>query len=1019
MLKRFIAFALIQRPLVLLAGVALLLAGAFVVPRLPVDAFPDISPTQVKLILKAPGMTPEEVEQRVIAPLEPELLGIPHQSILRSVAKYGIADITLDFAEGVDLYWARQQVGERFAAAAAELPGTVSGGLAPITTPLGDVFMFTVEGPLSLAERRSLIDWTIRPRLRVLPGVAEVNSLGGYVRTFEIAPDAAALTERGISIAQIAEAVRANLSSDGAGRVSSGEESLPVRVSASARTLEDIGAIALGSIAGSPIRVADIAEVRMGALTRYGAVTRNGEAEAAEGLVLALKGANARDVVRRVKAELEDIGRALPPGTTIRGFYDRGALVDRAIGSVSRALLEACVLVVVLLLLFLGDLRAALVVTVLLPTSVLTTFLVMDWIGLSANLMSLGGLAIAIGLLVDAGVVVVENVVERLAMVPTGPPAPRLHLVYRATREVAAPVCGGILIIAVVFLPLMTLQGLEGKLFRPVAITIVVALGASLLLSLTLIPVLTSWAIRNGSHADPWLMRWLGPAFGRLLPWCLARPRLVMTIVGAGMVGSIASLPFIGKSFLPTMDEGDVIVQLAKLPSISLEESLRIDLQVERSILQHVPEIQAVVARAGADELGLDPMGLNETDMFLQLKPRDQWRADKSRIVDDLRVLLGGFMGLEVVFTQPIDMRVSEMLTGTRGDVAVKIFGPDLKTLDGAARRVSQLLAQVPGAEDVLYVPNDGAQFLEVSLDRAAIGAAGVSALDVQQTLRGMIEGLRLGVIPVEGRREPLVLRADRSWRDDPGRLAGARVGPGVGALLGSVASIRTVNGPVKIQRENAARFAVVQANVRGRDLVGYVEEAQGRLARELQLPAGYRLTWGGQFENQQRAAGRLAVVIPLAMSLVFLLLFMTLGSVRQAGLVFANVPFALIGGVLALAISGQYLSVPAAVGFIALMGIAVLNGLVLVSHFNELIARGLAIEAAVQQGAMRRLRPVMMTASITALGLVPILLASGPGSEIQRPLAIVVIGGLVSSTALTLVVLPLLYRRFGASHEP
>jgi len=1016
MLKRFIAFALIQRPLVLLAGVALLVAGAFVVPRLPVDAFPDISPTQVKLILKAPGMTPEEVEQRVIAPLEPELLGIPHQAILRSVAKYGIADITLDFAEGVDLYWARQQVGERFAAAAAELPGTVSGGLAPITTPLGDVFMFTVEGPLSLAERRSLIDWTIRPRLRVLPGVAEVNSLGGHVRTFEIAPDAAALTERGISIAQIAEAVRANLSSDGAGRVGSGEESLPVRVSASARTLEDIGAIAVGSIAGSPIRVADIAEVRMGALTRYGAVTRDGEGETAEGLVLALKGANARDVVRRVKAELEDIGRALPPGTTIRGFYDRGALVDRAMGSVSRALLEACVLVVMLLLLFLGDLRAALVVTVLLPTSVLATFLVMDWIGLSANLMSLGGLAIAIGLLVDAGVVVVENVVERLAMVSTGPPAPRLHLIYRATREVAAPVCGGILIIAVVFLPLMTLEGLEGKLFRPVAITIVVALGASLLLSLTLIPVLASWAIRSGSHANPWLMRWLAPAFGRLLPWCLARPRLVLTVVGLGLVGSMVSLPFIGKSFLPTMDEGDVIVQLAKLPSISLEESLRIDLQVERSILQHVPEVQAVVARAGADELGLDPMGLNETDMFLQLKPRDQWRADKGRIVDDLRALLGGFVGLEVAFTQPIDMRVSEMLTGTRGDVAVKIFGPDLKALDVAARHVRQLLAQVPGAEDVLYVPNDGVQFLEVSLDRAAIGAAGVSALDVQQTLRGLIEGLRLGVIPAEGRREPLVLRADRSWRDDPGRLAGARVGPGAGALLGSVASIRTVNGPVRIQRENAARFAVVQTNVRGRDLVGYVEEARGLLARELQLPAGYRVAWGGQFENQQRAAGRLAVVIPLAMSLVFLLLFMTLGSVRQAGLVFANIPFALIGGVLALAISGQYLSVPAAVGFIALMGIAVLNGLVLVSHFNELIARGTAVEAAVLQGAMRRLRPVMMTASITALGLVPILLASGPGSEIQRPLAIVVIGGLVSSTALTLVVLPLLYRRFGAS---
>ncbi|MFO1467817.1 MAG: CusA/CzcA family heavy metal efflux RND transporter [Steroidobacteraceae bacterium] len=1016
MLGRFIAFALTQRLLVLLVGIALLAAGAFVAPRLAVDAFPDISPTQVKLILKAPGMTPEEVEQRVIAPLEPELLGIPRQAILRSVAKYGIADITLDFAEGVDLYWARQQVGERFAAAAADLPASVTGGLAPITTPLGDIYMFTVEGPLSLAERRSLIDWTIRPRLRVLPGVAEVNSLGGHVRTFEIAPDAAALAERGITITQVADAVRANLSSDGAGRVTSGEESLPVRVSASARTLEDIGAIAVGSLAGSPVRVADIAEVRTGSLTRYGAVTRNGESEAAEGLVLALKGANAREVVRRVKAELENIGRTLPPGTSIQPFYDRAALVDRAIGSVSRALLEASVLVVILLLLYLGDLRAAMVVTVLLPTSVLATFLVMQWIGLSANLMSLGGLAIAIGLLVDAGVVVVENVVERLSMAAAGPPAPRLHLIYRATREVAAPVSGGILIIAVVFLPLMTLQGLEGKLFRPVAITIVVALGASLLLSLTLIPVLASWAIRGGQHADPLLMRWLSPAFGRLLPWCLERPRLVLTVVGVGMVGSVASLPFIGKSFLPTMDEGDVIIQLAKLPSISLEESLRIDLQVERAVLQGVPEVEAVVARTGADELGLDPMGLNETDMFLKLKPRDQWRAGKDRIVDDLRSLLGRFAGLEASFTQPIDMRVSEMLTGTRGDVAVKIFGTDLKVLDASARKVAQLLAAVPGAQDVLYVPNDGVQFLEVSLDRAAIGAAGVSAMDVQETLRGLIEGLRLGVIPVEGRREPLVLRADRSWRDDPGRLAGARVGAGAGTLLGSVASIRTTNGPVRIQRENAARFAVVQTNVRGRDLVGYVEEAQQRLARDLPLPAGYRLEWGGQFENQQRAAGRLAVVIPLVMSLVMLLLFMTLGSVRQALLVFANIPFALIGGVLALAISGEYLSVPAAVGFIALMGIAVLNGLVLVSHFNELVARGASVASAVLQGAMRRLRPVMMTASITALGLVPILLASGPGSEIQRPLAIVVIGGLLSSTLLTLVVLPLLYRRFGAS---
>jgi heavy metal efflux system protein len=1014
MLSRLIAFALTQRLLTVLAALSLAAGGLWALAGLPIDAFPDVSPTQVKLILKVPGMTPEEVESRVVAPLEQELLGIPSQAVLRSTAKYGIADITIDFVEGTDLYWARQQVGERFGSAAADLPPGLSGGLAPVTTPLGDVFMFTIEGPLSLTEKRTLIDWVIRPRLRVLPGVADLNALGGYVRSYEVVPDPTALSARGLGIGDLSNALRQNIGSDGAGRVVSGEESLPVRIDASVRTPEDLAAIAIRSGATAPVRVSDVASVRIGALTRYGAVTKDGSGEAAEGLVLALKGANARNVVTLLKAELADIEHTLPKGTSIKAFYDRGFLVDRAVGSVTKALLEATVLVIALLILFLGDLRSALVVTLLLPLAVLATFLAMRYLGISANLMSLGGLAIAIGLLVDAGVVVVENVLARLGAPAHGTPAPKLHVVYRAVREVASPVAGGILIICVVFLPLLTLEGLEGKLFRPVAITIVIALGASLLLSLTAVPVLASWAIRHGAHRDPLVMRWLAPRFRALLRLSLSYERRTLLIAGAGIVIAIAAVPFIGKSFLPTMDEGDVMMQLAKLPSISLEESLRIDSALERRIRAEVPEVDSVIARTGSDELGLDPMGLNETDVFLKLKPRTQWRGSKERIVGDLRRIGADFPGVDVSFTQPIEMRVAEMLTGTRGDVAVKVFGADLAAIDEMARAIKTSLSTVAGAEDVLYAPNDGVQYLEVTPERTASGTSGATAVAMQETLRALIEGTHIGIVPVDGRREPIMLRGAGLLREDPGHLLGIPVGLNNSTPLGAVATIRTTSGPVRIGRENASRFAVVQANVRGRDLVGFVAEAKERVAREVKLPSGYRLVWGGQFENQQRASARLALVVPLALGLVFFLLFTTLGSVRQASLVFANIPFALVGGILGLAVTGEYLSVPAAIGFIALMGIAVLNGLVLVEHFNELLARGTPIAEVVEQGVMRRLRPVLMTASITALGLIPVLMATGPGSEIQRPLAIVVISGLVSSTTLTLIVLPILFRRFG-----
>jgi cobalt-zinc-cadmium resistance protein CzcA len=1013
MLRRLIAFALAQRLLVAVLTLGLVGAGWLALQGLPIDAFPDVSTTQVKLILKAPGMTPAEVETRIVAPIEQELLGIPHQVMLRSQAKYAIADITLDFADGTDIYWARQQVTERLSGVMGDLPPGTSGGLAPITTPLGEMFMFTVEGQASLAEKRRLLDYVVRPRLRGIPGVADVNTLGGLVESFEVVPDVAALAARRVSLQQLQEALAANNKNDGAGRLVSGEEALLVRSDGSITSLDDVRAIAITQQGGMAVRVGDVAQVRLGALTRYGSVTQDGQQEAVQGLVLGLRGANARQLVQDVRAKLQEIEANLPAGVTLRPFYDRGALVERAVGTVSKALAEAIALVLVLLLLFLGNLRAALVVALILPLSALATFVLMRQWGLSANLMSLGGLAIAIGMLVDAAVVVVENIEAR----PAEPGTPRLHQLYRATQEVATPVAAGMAIIMIVFLPLLTLQGLEGKLFGPVALTIVFALGASLLLSLTVIPVLASLLLRPGPHHSPWLVRRLEAAYAPLLNQALAHPRAVGLAALLALAGALVLFPLIGKSFMPQLDEGDIIMQVEKLPSISLAQSAATDLALQQRILKAVPEVERIVARVGSDELGLDPMGLNETDSFLVLKPRAEWRfATKEALIDAIREAAEGIPGVNLAFTQPIEMRTSEMLSGVRGDLAVKVFGANGEELSRLAGEIVQVLQAIPGSEDVLTTKNDGVHYLRVALDRQAIGRLGLSVEQVQADLRTLVEGQRVGVVVQDVRRVPLVVRGSDALRLSPELFAGLRLPTpgGQPIALSQLARLEVIDGPVKVEREQSSRMAVVRANVRGRDLVGFVAQAQAAVAQKVPLPPGYRLAWGGQFENQQRAAARLALVVPLALALIVGLLFATLGSLRQALLVFANIPLALVGGVAALAVSGEYLSVPASVGFIALMGIAVLNGLVLVTCFNQLAARGLSTTEVVRQGALRRLRPVLMTASITALGLLPLLLATGPGSEIQRPLAIVVIGGLLSSTLLTLVLLPLLYRRFG-----
>jgi heavy metal efflux system protein len=1021
-LERLVEFALAQRLFVMLGVLLLIGAGAVALPSLPIDAFPDVSPVQVKVIMKAPGLTPEEVEQRITVPIELELLGIPNKTILRSTTKYALADITLDFEDGTDIYWARNQVSERLAGLARDLPDGVSGGLAPITSPLGEMFMFTIDSPtLSLAERRSLLDWVIRPALRTIPGVADVNTLGGHVRAFEIVPVSGALAARGISIDDFRRAVEANSRNDGAGRVSQGEDSALVRIEGSIRTIDDIRGIVVGMRDGTPVRVGDVAAVRIGSLTRYGAVTADGRGETVEGLVLGLRGANAGQLVRDVRQRLAALQPSLPKSVAINVFYDRSRLVDRAVGTVARALAEATVLVIGLLILFLGNWRASLVVALALPLAVIIALLVMKQARMSANLMSLGGLAIAIGLLIDAIVVVVENIVANLGKEGVAGGTPLVHVIFRSVREVIQPVASGVLIIIIVFVPLLTLQGLEGKLFIPVALAIIFALAGSLVLALTVVPVATSFLLKAGSHGDPFVVRIAARSYARILKWSLRNGGKVGALAVAGLVAAALLYLQVGKTFMPTMDEGDIIVSVDMLPSVNLDTAIAAETRLQAAILQNVPDVTGIVARTGSDELGLDPMGLNQSDTFLVLKaPEARQTKDKTALLDDLRHTLAQFPGISFSFTQPIDMRVQEMISGVRGDVAVKIFGPDVGQLNDLAGRLTKILSGIDGAEDVATTLNEGAQYYTVAVNRLEAGRLGLSVDDVASALRTQIEGRTIGTALEQGRRTPILIRGNDDTRNAPPLLPNLplTVGSGRQVPLAQVAFIRRVDGPVKIDRENGARMAVVRANVRGRDMVGFVQAAQQQVAAELLLPEGYRLTWGGQFENQQRAAARLSIVVPVALGLIFVLLFTTFGSVRQALLVFVNIPFALIGGVFALVATGEYLSVPASVGFIALLGIAVLNGVVLVSHFNQLRARGVPRESIVVDGAMRRLRPVLMTATITAFGLVPLLFASGPGSEVQRPLAIVVIGGLVSSTLLTLVLLPILYRRFGGLSE-
>lgn len=979
--------------------------------QLPIDAFPDISTPQVQVIVKAPGMSPMEVEQRITWPIETEVRGIPRQTILRSITKYALSVITIDFEEDVDIYWARQQVSERISQVLAGLPDGVEGGLAPITTPLSDVYMFILEGKdYSNRELREILDWQIRPRLLSVAGVADVNSLGGEVRSFEVTLKPDALLAYGLSIADVASAVKNNNENAGGDRFVQNDEVLLIRSVGRLKSLDDIRNITVATRNSEPILLKKVANVAEGALVRYGGVTRNGKGEGVQGVVLNRRGANGRATVSAVKKELEVIQKSLPRGVHIKPFYDRSILIDAAVSNVEWSLMAAVGLVLIVLFIFLGNLRSAITTGLILPLTVFATFGVMSRLGITANLMSLGGLAIAIGILVDSAVVMVENIHSKVAERKAG--ASVLHIVYTAATEVAGPIVIGVVIIVVSLAPIATLTGLEGKLFSPLAITVAIAVLCSLALSLTVIPVIASLLMTKITDKESILFRFGLRLYRPTIRYALSHKRLAFSLAAVALAATVVVFFFIGREFLPYLDEGTIVVQTEKLPTISLKRSMEGDSQIQKALMT-LPEIDGMVSRVGSDELRLDPMGFNETDAFLITRPREEWKAKSVfELQEKMRRLLNDIPGVDYGFTQPIDMRVSEMLTGVRAAVAVKLYGDDLDKLDEMAQRIEGILGRIPGSVDILRSKLTGQKYLNIEMRYDVMARVGISASDINALVSSALGGEVVSDMAEGNRRIPIMLRYPEASRNSAASIANILVDAPSGnkIRLAELARIEEVDGPVQIKRENGKRQVVIQVNVQNRDVVGFVDEVKREVHKSVSMPPGYFIEYGGQFENQQRASAHLALVIPLTIFVILLILFLTFHSLRQALIILFNIPLAMIGGVFALFFTGMYLSVPASLGFIALLGIAVENGVVMLSFFNQLRERGMALEAAVVEGSEKRLRPILMTSLLTILGLVPLLISTGPGSEIQKPLAVVVVGGVFTSTALTLVLLPIFY---------
>ncbi|MET0517094.1 MAG: CusA/CzcA family heavy metal efflux RND transporter [Nitrospiraceae bacterium] len=1029
MLSSFVSFSLRQGILVMVLACIVVAGGVYAFLTISIDAFPDVTTILVQVVAKAPGLSPAEMERFVTFPIELQLSGSPGLVEVRSLSKVGLAMIDVIFKDSMDIYLARQVVLQRLLEARDLLPPGADPQLVPNTTGLSEVFQYYLEGPednvpahkmseMELMERRTLQDWVIRPILKSVPDVVDVNAMGGFVKQYQVIVDPEMLRKYDLALHDVFEAVAKNNANAGGNILEKNAEKYIVRGVGLIKSIEDIETIVVKQVGGTPVYVRDVADVKIGHAVRHGAAVVNGHREAVAGIVLMLRGGNAREVVEAVKHQIDEIHRdhLLPNGLRIVPFYDRLELISSALNTVYKALLEGIMLVIVVLFLFLGNVRSALVVTATLIVTPLATFIIMDQVGLTANLMSLGGLVIAIGMMVDGSVVVVENV-YRLMSEHHGEKQDRMGLIVQAVKEVGQPVIFGILIIILVFLPILSLQGMEGKMFQPLAYSIMIALLVSLVVSLTLSPVLCFFALQRGSEEDTFLVRWSKRLYLPALTWALGHRTVVLLLAVTLLIASLGLFPFLGGEFIPILNEGAISPQTIRLPSISLEKSIEIEKEMQQAILEF-PEVRSVVSKIGRTELGNDPQEPNSSDPVVSLKPMEEWTTAKTKpeLDDAVRRRIQQVAGANFLLSQPIQQRVDELLSGVRSEATVKILGEDLTVLRHAADKIQAILASVRGVGDVRVEQLFGQAYLTIDIDRQKIARHGINVAQIREIITTAI-GQEPATRVYEGqRRFDLILRYPEQYRDSVEDISNILLTTVTGALvpLGDLAKVEIREGPALISREGLHRRIYVGFNTLGRDIESIVTEAQQKISKQIKLPPGYEMKWGGSFENMQRAMARLKIIVPITIGLIFLLLFSSFNSVRYAGLIILNLPFSLIGGLVALWVTGEYLSVPASIGFINLFGVAVLNGIVLVSYINKLHEEdGLDLDDAVVKGCLLRLRPVLTTALVALLGLVPLALSHGIGSEVQRPLAVVVIGGLVSSTLLTLIVLPAVYGWF------
>ncbi|HEC17776.1 MAG TPA: efflux RND transporter permease subunit [Gammaproteobacteria bacterium] len=1061
MIERLIEFSLKNRLLVAVLLVIVMAAGYHSYRQLPVDAFPDVSPNLVQIFTVTEGLAPNEVEMYVTYPVEAAMTGLPGIEKIRSVSNFGLSVVNVYFRDDMDIYFARQLVNERLQEAREQIPaGFGNPQMGPISTGMGLVLFYYLEdhtGRYSLEELRTMQDWIVKFNLQTVPGVTEVLGIGGFEKQYQVVVDPQALLSYDLTLAELVRRIEANNLNVGAQYLVLGGEQLIVRSVGLAKGIDDLGNIVVKTVDGRPVYLRQVADIRIGGAIRYGLQTRNGEGEVVAGMVIKLYGSNASTVIGRVEEKIAEINRALPEGVEIVPYYQQKDIVEAAVHTVTSALVQGIVLVALVLLAFMGGLRPSLVVAVAIPFSVLFAFIAMKWLGMSANLMSLGGLAIAIGMMVDGTIVMVENIDRHLATAPAD--EPRWHVVRRACLEVGRPIVFAIAIIIVVFLPLFTLQGVEGKTFRPLAYTVALAMLGSLAYALLAAPMVSDLLLRRGGRGgggrtggrresvpggstmavqainasatatpapsdgpgEVWLVRKLMTIYRPWVDWFVHHPKIAVGLALGLFAAGAAVFPFLGSEFTPKLREGTLVVRLTMAPSIALEESKRLTLIAERRLMT-IPEVTGVTSRIGRGEVGAHTDPVNSAEMYILLKPKDQWRrpGDQAFVEAEVRRKLQGMPGILVNLTQPIEMTVDELLEGVRAELAIKLFGDDLKVLKAKADEIAAVVRQIEGAADVQVAQVSGTPQLLIRPDREKVARYGLNIEDVQTTLRTAVGGETAGQVFEGIRRFDIYVRYRKDARATPEAIAELLVpGPdGIRVPLSQVAEVHRLVGPRQITRENNQRFITIQANVVGRDIGSFVAEAQQAIDARVKLPPGYLVTWGGQFRLQQEANKRLAVVVPVTLLGVALLLYSSFGSLRNTALILLNIPLALVGGVIALGLTGQHLSVPASVGFIALFGIALENGMVLITYLNQLVQAGLPLEQAAIRGACRRLRPVLMTAVTTALGLIPLLVSSGTGSEVQRPLATVVIGGLVTSTVLTLLVIPALYRWFAIEQE-